>query len=122
MSVNATTTTQAKASYQAKAWGAADPKAKLAPVTIRRREPMPQDVQIQILFCGICHSDLHQVRNEWQSAIPTTYPCVPGHEIVGRVTRVGSAVTKFKAGDLAGVGSRRWIVLEASGAVALAAE
>ncbi|HEX9318029.1 MAG TPA: NAD(P)-dependent alcohol dehydrogenase, partial [Nitrososphaeraceae archaeon] len=61
------------------------------------------DVQIEILFCGICHSDLHQVRNEW-SVMPTVYPCIPGHEIVGRVTKVGSAVTKFKPGDLAAVG------------------
>jgi uncharacterized zinc-type alcohol dehydrogenase-like protein len=60
-------------------------------------------VQIDILFCGICHSDLHQVRNEW-SALPTVYPCVPGHEIVGRVAKVGSAVTKFKPGDLGAVG------------------
>ncbi|MDQ2693782.1 MAG: NAD(P)-dependent alcohol dehydrogenase, partial [Pseudomonadota bacterium] len=61
------------------------------------------DVQIEILYCGICHSDLHQVRNEW-SSLPTVYPCVPGHEIVGRVTRIGSAVTRFKPGDLAAVG------------------
>jgi len=62
------------------------------------------DVQIEILFCGICHSDLHSVRNEWSSIMPTVYPVVPGHEIVGRVTKVGSAVTKFKPGDLTGVG------------------
>jgi alcohol dehydrogenase (NADP+) len=61
-------------------------------------------VQIEILFCGICHSDLHQVRNEWNDVMPTVYPCVPGHEIVGRVTKVGSAVKKFKVGDLAAVG------------------
>ena len=66
--------------------------------------PTDHDVQIEILFCGICHSDLHQARNEWSGFMPTVYPCVPGHEIVGRVTRVGSAVTKFKAGDLAAVG------------------
>jgi alcohol dehydrogenase (NADP+) len=70
---------------------------------IPRREPRDDDVQIEILFCGICHSDLHQVRNEW-SVMPTVYPCVPGHEIVGRVTRVGPAVNKFKPGDLAAVG------------------
>ena len=62
------------------------------------------DVQIEILFCGICHSDLHTVRNEWSDTMPTVYPCVPGHEIVGRVTKVGSAVSKFKPGDLAAVG------------------
>ena len=72
--------------------------------TITRRDPTEHDVQIEILFCGICHSDLHQVRNEWSGVMPTVYPCVPGHEIVGRVTKVGSAVTKFKPGDLAAVG------------------
>jgi uncharacterized zinc-type alcohol dehydrogenase-like protein len=61
-------------------------------------------VQIEISYCGICHSDLHQVRNEWSSVMPTVYPIVPGHEIVGRVTNVDSAVTKFKPGDLAAVG------------------
>jgi D-arabinose 1-dehydrogenase-like Zn-dependent alcohol dehydrogenase len=71
---------------------------------IARRDPTEYDVQIEILFCGICHSDLHQVRNEWSGVMPTVYPCVPGHEIVGRVTRVGAAVTGFKPGDLAAVG------------------
>ena len=65
---------------------------------------MERDVQIEILFCGICHSDLHQVRDEWSGVMPTVYPCVPGHEIVGRVTKVGAAVKKFRAGDLAAVG------------------
>ena len=69
-----------------------------------RREPGSQDVEIEILFCGICHSDLHSVRNEWSEFMATNYPIVPGHEIVGRVTRVGAAVTKYKAGDLAAVG------------------
>jgi uncharacterized zinc-type alcohol dehydrogenase-like protein len=64
----------------------------------------PRDVQIEILYCGICHTDLHQVRNEWENAIPTTYPCVPGHEIVGRAVKVGSAVKKLREGDLAAVG------------------
>src|SRR5437764_4828060 len=76
----------------------------LAPLSIMRREPSPEDVEIEILFCGICHSDLHSVRNEWSEFMATNYPIVPGHEIVGRVTKVGSAVTKFKAGDLAAVG------------------
>src|SRR5512133_403404 len=67
------------------------------------RGPTPHDVQLEILFCGICHSDLHAARSEW-SAMPTVYPCVPGHEIVGRVTKVGAAVTRFRAGDLVGVG------------------
>ncbi len=75
--------------------------APLAPFTIDRRAPGPKDVQIQILFSGICHSDVHQARNEWGNSI---YPMVPGHEIVGRVTAVGSDVSKFKVGDIAGVG------------------
>ena len=69
-----------------------------------RRDPKERDVQIGILFCGICHSDLHTVRNEWSSVMATTYPCVPGHEIVGRVTQVGNEVTGFRPGDLVGVG------------------
>ncbi len=71
---------------------------------IARRDPNDTDVQIEILFCGICHSDLHTVRNEWSSVMQTVYPCVPGHEIVGRVVTVGPKVTKFKAGDVVGVG------------------
>ncbi|MCW3097493.1 MAG: Mannitol dehydrogenase [Chthonomonadaceae bacterium] len=89
---------------QAKAYAAAGATSALAATTIARREPTERDVEIEILFCGICHSDLHTVRNEWSSIMPTVYPCVPGHEIVGRVTRVGSAVTKYKPGDLAAVG------------------
>jgi alcohol dehydrogenase (NADP+) len=91
-------------SYAAKAYAAGSPTSGLAPDTIQRREPGPEDVQIEILFCGVCHSDLHQVRNEWSGAMPTAYPCVPGHEIVGRVTKVGSAIAKFKVGDIAAVG------------------
>ena len=90
--------------YKAKAYSATSDKSPLASTTIARRDPTEDDVQIEILFCGICHSDLHQVRNEWKDVMPTVYPCVPGHEIVGRVTKVGSAVSKFKAGDLAAVG------------------
>jgi alcohol dehydrogenase (NADP+) len=90
--------------YKAKAYAAASATSPLASNTIPRRDPTEHDVQIDILFCGICHSDLHQVRNEWSGFMPTVYPCVPGHEIVGRVTRVGSAVTAFKPGDLASVG------------------
>jgi uncharacterized zinc-type alcohol dehydrogenase-like protein len=90
--------------YTAKAYSAAGATSPLASTTISRRDPTEQDVQIEILFCGICHSDLHQVRNEWSGVMPTVYPCVPGHEIVGRVTSVGSAVAGFKAGDLAAVG------------------
>ena len=89
---------------EAKAWAAASATSPLAPTTIPRREPRETDVQIDILFCGICHSDLHMVRNEWSAALPTVYPIVPGHEIVGRVARTGAAVTKFREGDLVGVG------------------
>jgi uncharacterized zinc-type alcohol dehydrogenase-like protein len=90
--------------YNAKAYSAASHESPLAPTTIARRDPTPNDVQIQILFCGICHSDLHQTRDEWHNSFPTVYPCVPGHEIVGRVTSVGSAVSKCKVGDIAAVG------------------
>src|ERR687885_2014174 len=90
--------------YKAKAYAATSAKSTLAPITISRRDPGEHDVQIEILFCGICHSDLHTVRGEWNDTMPTVYPCVPGHEIVGRVIKVGSAVTKFKAGDIAAVG------------------
>jgi len=88
----------------AKAYAAAGATSPLAQTTIQRRAPQESDVQIEILFCGVCHSDLHQVRDEWNEVMPTVYPCVPGHEIVGRVTGVGSAVTGFKPGDLAAVG------------------
>src|SRR2546427_4289421 len=84
--------------FAAKAFAAQSAAAPLAPFTLPRRSPRPQDVQIEILFCGVCHSDLHQVRNEWKDVLPTVYPCVPGHEIVGRVVKVGSAVKKFKEG------------------------
>jgi len=73
----------------------------LKPFSLERRDPTPSDVQIEILFCGVCHSDLHIARNEWGF---TTYPCVPGHEIVGRVTKLGREVKKFKEGDLVAVG------------------
>ncbi len=83
------------------AFAAPSPKAPLAPHTIERREPGPHDVLIDILYCGVCHSDIHQVRDEWGGSI---FPMVPGHEIVGRVKQVGAHVTKFKPGDMAGVG------------------
>lgn len=86
---------------QASAYAALDPNTPLQPYSFERRAPKDQDVQIEILYCGVCHSDLHTARNEWNN---TLYPSVPGHEIVGRVTAVGSAVTTFKVGDLAGVG------------------
>ena len=90
--------------YNAKAYSAVSATSPLASATIARRDPTEHDVQIEILFCGICHSDLHSVRDEWSDFMSTTYPIVPGHEIVGRVTQVGSAVTQFKSGDLVGVG------------------
>src|SRR5450755_279870 len=77
-----------------KAYAASSAASGMAPLNIARRDPRPADVQIEILFCGVCHSDLHQVRNEWKDVMPTVYPCVPGHEIVGRVTKVGSGVSK----------------------------
>lgn len=84
-----------------KAYGAEAATAPLHSLQINRRTPTPHDVEIEILFCGVCHSDLHMARNEWHN---TVYPIVPGHEIVGRITRVGDHVTKFKVGDLAAVG------------------
>lgn len=107
MSVTPTVTPERKVSgktYTAKAFAAHSATSQLGPYTIQRREPLPTDVQIEILYCGVCHSDLHTVRNEWEAMMPTVYPCVPGHEIVGRVTKVGSAVKKFKEGDIAAVG------------------
>src|ERR1700684_3443780 len=89
---------------KAKAYSVASATSPFASSTIARRDPAEHDVQIEILFCGICHSDLHQVRDEWKSVMPTVYPCVPGHEIVGRVRAGGSQVTKFRAGDIAAVG------------------
>ena len=93
------TTTLAPTPTRAYAATAAD--APLTPFAFERRAPGPQDVAMDILYCGVCHSDLHTARNEWRN---TLYPSVPGHEIVGRVTAVGDLVTKFKVGDLAGVG------------------
>src|SRR6202008_4773743 len=84
-----------------KAYAAQAPTTPLAPFSFERRDPGPHDVQIEILYCGVCHSDIHQVRGEWGNSI---YPMVPGHEIVGRVVKVGDHVKKFKEGDLAGVG------------------
>jgi len=94
----------AGSSYPAKAYAAGSPTSPLGPATIQRRHPTPKDVQIEIQYCGVCHSDLHTVRNEWKEFTPTVYPCTPGREIVGRVTAVGSAVKKFKEGDTVAVG------------------
>jgi alcohol dehydrogenase (NADP+) len=87
--------------YHTKAYSAGSATSPLASTAIPRRDPTPHDVQIEILFCGICHSDLHAVGNEWSSVMPTVYPIVPGHEIIGRVAKVGSAVANYKPGDLA---------------------
>jgi uncharacterized zinc-type alcohol dehydrogenase-like protein len=86
---------------QSKAWGAHAADKPLERLDIVRREPEPRDVQVEIRYCGVCHSDLHTVRSEWGGTI---YPCVPGHEIVGEVTAVGAEVTRFKVGDTVGVG------------------
>src|SRR5687767_15785441 len=83
------------------AWGAASAGKPLAPMTIERREPGAHDVVLDILFCGVCHSDIHQARDEWTGGM---FPMVPGHEIVGRVAQLGAQVSKLKAGELAGVG------------------
>lgn len=85
-----------------KAYAAPSAKSPLGPFSFTRRDPLPDDVKIDILFCGVCHSDIHTARNEWGGT--TTYPCVPGHEIVGRIVAVGRNVKKFKEGDLAAVG------------------
>ncbi len=84
-----------------KAYAAQSPTTPLAPFQIDRRALRANDVQLEILFCGVCHSDIHMARNEWKQTI---YPVVPGHEIVGRVTAVGDKAKKFKRGDIAGVG------------------
>jgi uncharacterized zinc-type alcohol dehydrogenase-like protein len=84
-----------------KAYAATTPTAPLGPLGIERRDPLPTDVEIDIMYCGVCHSDIHTARDEWGGA---SYPVVPGHEIVGRVTRVGAKVTRFRVGDLAAVG------------------
>lgn len=83
------------------AWGVTAAGLPLGPLTISRREPGPHDVEIDVLYCGVCHSDIHQARDEWTGG---RFPMVPGHEVVGRVSRVGAAVSRFRVGDMAGVG------------------
>src|SRR5262245_12273535 len=89
---------------KARAYSAKSATSGLAADSVQRREAGEKDVQIEVLFCGVCHSDLHQVRNEWSGVMPTVYPCVPGHEIVGKVTKVGGGVKKVKVGELVAVG------------------
>jgi uncharacterized zinc-type alcohol dehydrogenase-like protein len=96
--------TSSRGTFSSKAFAARSADSGLSPFAIERRNPRNEDVQIEISYCGVCHSDLHQVRNEWQTVMPTVYPCVPGHEIVGRVVKAGGAVNKFKEGDMAAVG------------------
>ena len=89
--------------FTAKAYAAQSAKSGLGSFTVPRRTPRAQDVQIEILYCGVCHSDLHTVRNEWEAFMPTVYPVVPGHEIVGRVVKVGSAVKKDSSSGRSGI-------------------
>jgi uncharacterized zinc-type alcohol dehydrogenase-like protein len=101
MSASTESLAPSSAATTAKAWAAQSATSALAPFSIERRAPLASDVVIDILYCGVCHSDLHQVRDEWHNSI---YPIVPGHEIVGRVVKTGRGVTRFKEGDLAAVG------------------
>jgi uncharacterized zinc-type alcohol dehydrogenase-like protein len=89
---------------QTKGYATHDENAIFAPFDFERRDLGPHDILIDIEYAGICHSDIHQAKNEWKDSMPTNYPLVPGHEIVGRVSQVGSEVTKFKVGDVAGIG------------------
>ena len=89
---------------QTKGFATHDPNAKFVPFDFERRDVGSNDILIDIEYAGICHSDIHQAKNEWKDSMPTNYPLVPGHEIVGRVSQVGDAVTKFKIGDVAGIG------------------
>ena len=87
--------------YLTKAYGTVSDRSPLATMWIKRRDPGPTDVRIEILYCGVCHTDLHHVRNDWKG---TVYPCIPGHEIVGRVRETGAQVRRFREGDVAAVG------------------
>jgi uncharacterized zinc-type alcohol dehydrogenase-like protein len=106
----AQTTTAASASntgngpYPARAWGANAANAPLQAMNIQRRALQPHDVLLDVLYCGVCHSDIHTAKDEWHNVFPTVFPCVPGHEVIGRVAAIGSAVNKFRVGDIGGVG------------------
>lgn len=94
----------AAGTFPARAYAAQSATSPLAPFTIPRRSLLASDVRLDILYCGVCHTDLHWAHNDWSGSLPTTYPCVPGHEIVGRVTAVGPEVSKFREGDTVAVG------------------
>src|SRR5271167_3464741 len=98
---SANSTIRREIMHNTKGYAALSATTPLVPFSFHRRDPEPEEIEIQIQYCGVCHSDVHQARNEWQS---TTFPCVPGHEIVGRVAKAGSKVRKFKEGELAAVG------------------
>ena len=89
---------------QTKGYATQDKTAKFAKFKFDRRDVGPNDILIDIEYCGICHSDIHQAKAEWEPLVPSMFPMVPGHEIVGKVTQIGDAVTKFKIGDIAGIG------------------
>lgn len=93
-----------KGPFTARAYGVASATSSFEPMEIKRRAIGPNDVYLEVLYCGICHSDIHHAHNEWKGIIDTNYPCVPGHEFIGRVKAIGSDVTKFKVGDIGGVG------------------
>ncbi len=99
-----TDTPVGKNPFSVRAWGAGSATSPLGAMEIERRAIGANDVLLDVLYCGICNSDIHQARDEWASWNPTRYPCVPGHEFIGQVQAVGSAVTKFRVGDIGGVG------------------
>jgi uncharacterized zinc-type alcohol dehydrogenase-like protein len=104
MSEAAQSAKQKVETFPTKGFAAQSPTSGLSAYSFQRRAPQPDDLQIEILFCGVCHSDLHLSRDEWHDAMPAVYPVVPGHEIVGRVVKVGNNVKNFKEGDIAAVG------------------
>ena len=93
-----------KGPYPTVGYGTTSATSLLKPMNIERRALGSNDVLIDVMYCGVCHSDIHQARNEWPNTVPTTYPVIPGHEIIGRVRAVGNKVTKFRVDDIGGVG------------------